>query len=104
MPKITINGKEIEFEKGMTVLQACELADVEIPRFCYHKNLSVVANCRMCLVEVEKAPKALPACATPVSEGMVVKTKSKATRLAQKAVMEFLLINHPLDCPIWWEL
>tara|TARA_Y200000002_G_scaffold383071_1_gene403001 strand:+ start:16828 stop:19137 length:2310 start_codon:yes stop_codon:yes gene_type:complete len=97
---VEIDGKKLEFKPGQSIIEVADANGIYIPRFCYHKNLSVVANCRMCLVEVEKAPKALPACATPVSEGMVVKTKSKATRLAQKAVMEFLLINHPLDCPI----
>ena len=100
MPKIIVNNKEIEFEEGMTVLQACELAGAEIPRFCYHERLSVAGNCRMCLVEVEKTPKPLPACSTPVIDGMKVKTRSKIAIDAQKSVMEFLLINHPLDCPI----
>ena len=73
MPKITINGKEIEFENGMTVLQACELADVEIPRFCYHEKLSIAGNCRMCLVEMEKSPKPIASCAMPAAEGMNIK-------------------------------
>ena len=100
MPKITINGKEIEFEKGMTVLQACELADVEIPRFCYHEKLSIAGNCRMCLVELEKSPKPIASCAMPASEGMNVKTNTAFVEKARKGVMEFLLANHPLDCPV----
>ncbi len=100
MPKITINGKEIEFEKGMTVLQACELADVEIPRFCYHEKLSIAGNCRMCLVEMEKSPKPIASCAMPAVEGMKIKTNSTLVEKARKGVMEFLLANHPLDCPV----
>ena len=100
MPKITINGKEIEFEKGMTVLQACELANVEIPRFCYHEKLSIAGNCRMCLVEMEKSPKPIASCAMPAAEGMNIKTNTTLVEKARKGVMEFLLINHPLDCPI----
>ena len=100
MPKIFINGKEIEFEKGMTVLQACELADVEIPRFCYHEKLSIAGNCRMCLVEMEKSPKPIASCAMPAAEGMKIKTNSVSVEKARKGVMEFLLANHPLDCPV----
>ncbi len=100
MPKITINGKEIEFEKGMTVLQACELADVEIPRFCYHEKLSIAGNCRMCLVEMEKSPKPIASCAMPATEGMNIKTNTASVDKARKGVMEFLLANHPLDCPV----
>ena len=100
MPKITINGKEIEFEKGMTVLQACELADVEIPRFCYHEKLSIAGNCRMCLVEMEKSPKPIASCAMPAAEGMNIKTNTEFVEKARKGVMEFLLANHPLDCPV----
>ena len=100
MPKITINGKEIEFEKGMTVLQACELADVEIPRFCYHEKLSIAGNCRMCLVELEKSPKPIASCAMPAAEGMKIKTNTAFVEKARKGVMEFLLANHPLDCPV----
>ncbi len=100
MPKITINGKEIEFEKGMTVLQACELADVEIPRFCYHEKLSIAGNCRMCLVELEKSPKPIASCAMPAAEGMNIKTNTSFVEKARKGVMEFLLANHPLDCPV----
>ena len=100
MPKITINGKEIEFEKGMTVLQACELADVEIPRFCYHEKLSIAGNCRMCLVEMEKSAKPIASCAMPAAEGMNIKTNTSFVEKARKGVMEFLLANHPLDCPV----
>ena len=100
MPKITINEKEVEFEKGMTVLQACELADVEIPRFCYHEKLSIAGNCRMCLVEMEKSPKPIASCAMPATEGMNIKTNTPLVEKARKGVMEFLLANHPLDCPV----
>ena len=100
MPKILINGKEIEFEKGMTVLQACELADVEIPRFCYHEKLSIAGNCRMCLVELDKSPKPIASCAMPAAEGMNIKTNTAFVEKARKGVMEFLLANHPLDCPV----
>ena len=100
MPKITIDNKEIEFENGMTVMQACELADTEIPRFCYHDKLSIAGNCRMCLVEMEKAPKPIASCAMPAGDGMVIKTNTELVKNARKGVMEFLLINHPLDCPI----
>jgi NADH-quinone oxidoreductase subunit G len=100
MPKITINGKEMEFEKGMTVLQACELADVEIPRFCYHEKLSIAGNCRMCLVELERSPKPIASCAMPATEGMNIKTNTSLVEKARKGVMEFLLANHPLDCPV----
>jgi|TARA_B110000027_G_scaffold133797_1_gene163342 NADH-quinone oxidoreductase subunit G len=100
MPKININGKEIEYEKGMTVLQACELADVEIPRFCYHEKLSIAGNCRMCLVEMEKSPKPIASCAMPAAEGMNIKTNTEFVKKARKGMMEFLLANHPLDCPV----
>jgi len=100
MVKIEIDGKQIEARDGDMVIEAADAAGVYIPRFCYHKKLSIAANCRMCLVEVEKARKPLPACATPVTDGMKVTTKSKNALAAQKGVMEFLLINHPLDCPI----
>src|SRR4051812_16152079 len=100
MPKLTIDGRAIEVPPGTTVLQACEMAGVEIPRFCYHERLSIAGNCRMCLVEIEKTPKPVASCAMPVGEGMVVKTDSPMTKKARKNVMEFLLINHPLDCPI----
>ena len=100
MPKIKINGKEVEFEKGMTVLQACELADFEIPRFCYHEKLSIAGNCRMCLVELEKSPKPIASCAMPAADGMNIKTNTSLVEKARKGVMEFLLANHPLDCPV----
>lgn len=100
MATIEIDGKTIEVESGQMVIEAADEAGIPIPRFCYHKKLSVAANCRMCLVEVEKSGKPLPACATPVTDGMKVFTKSTLARKAQEAVMEFLLINHPLDCPI----
>ncbi len=100
MPKLTIDGIELEVEPGLTVLQACELAGVEIPRFCYHERLSVAGNCRMCLVEMEKAPKPIASCAMPVGDGMVIKTNTPLVKKARQGVMEFLLINHPLDCPI----
>ncbi|HSE74641.1 MAG TPA: NADH-quinone oxidoreductase subunit NuoG, partial [Dongiaceae bacterium] len=100
MPKMTIDGIEIEVPAGITVLQACEMAGKEIPRFCYHERLSVAGNCRMCLVEQEKAPKPIASCAMPVADNMVIKTDSPMVRKARQGVMEFLLINHPLDCPI----
>jgi NADH-quinone oxidoreductase subunit G len=100
MAKVTIDGIEVDVPNGATVLQACEAAGKEIPRFCYHERLSVAGNCRMCLVEVEKAPKPVASCAYPVADGMVVKTDSLLVRNARRGVMEFLLINHPLDCPI----
>jgi len=95
-----IDGRTVEARKGAMLIEAADAVGIDIPRFCYHKKLSIAANCRMCLVEVEKAPKPLPACATPVTEGMVVQTASPLARAAQKGTMEFLLINHPLDCPI----
>lgn len=100
MLQIEIDGKELSVEQGSTVIEAALKAGTYIPHFCYHKKLSVAANCRMCLVEVEKQRKPLPACATPVTDGMKVFTQSKVAKDAQKGVMEFLLINHPLDCPI----
>ena len=101
MPKLTIDDVEIEVQDGITVLQACEIAGVEIPRFCYHERLSVAGNCRMCLVEVSPGPpKPAASCALPVGEGMTVKTNSPMVKKAREGVMEFLLINHPLDCPI----
>ena len=100
MPKIKINEKEIKFEKGMTVLQACELADVEIPRFCYHEKLSIAGNCRMCLVEMERSAKPIASCAMPAAEGMKIKTNTEFVKKARKGMMEFLLANHPLDCPV----
>ena len=97
---IEIDGRAFRARKGQMVIEVADANAIPIPRFCYHHKLTVAANCRMCLVEVERAPKPLPACATPVMEGMKVFTRSKAARAAQKSVMEFLLINHPLDCPI----
>ena len=97
MPKLTIDGQEIEVPAGVTVLQACEMAGAEVPRFCYHERLSIAGNCRMCLVEMEKSPKPIASCAMPVGDGMVIRTNSKVARDARKGVMEFLLINHPLD-------
>ena len=99
MPKININGKEIGAEK-MTVLQA-QIAGVEIPRFCYQEKLSIAGNCRMCLVEMEKSPKPIASCAMPATEGMKIKTNTDIVEKARKGVMEFLLANHPLDCPVW---
>jgi NADH-quinone oxidoreductase subunit G len=100
MPKLTIDGGGIEVPAGTTILQACELAGIEIAHFCFHERLDIAGNCRMCLVEVERSPKPVASCAMPVAEGMVVHTKSEKAIKAQKGVMEFLLINHPLDCPI----
>ena len=100
MPKVTIDGRETEVRNGATVMEAANGLGIYIPHFCYHKQLSIAANCRMCLVQVEKAPKPMPACATPVTDGMKVSTDSRYAKQAQEGVMELLLINHPLDCPI----
>ncbi|HCC48455.1 MAG TPA: hypothetical protein DEQ38_10130 [Elusimicrobia bacterium] len=100
MPKITIDARTIDVPKGTSVLEAAQLLGVYIPRYCYHPRLSVSGNCRMCLVEVEKAPKLLTACSTEAAEGMVVRTDSEKVKAARRDVLEFLLINHPLDCPI----
>ena len=100
MVKLTVDGIKIEIQAGSSVLQACEHAGKEIPHFCYHERLSVAGNCRMCLVEIEKAPKPIASCAYPIAEGMVVHTDTPMVRQARRGVMEFLLINHPLDCPI----
>jgi NADH-quinone oxidoreductase subunit G len=100
MLNIEIDGKPLQVEPGTTVFEAARSAGIYIPHFCYHKKLSIAANCRMCLVQVEKAPKPMPACATVVTEGMKVFTHSPLAAKAQRDVMEFLLINHPLDCPI----
>jgi NADH-quinone oxidoreductase subunit G len=100
MLEIEIDGKKLTVPQGSTVMDAAHSVGTHIPHFCYHKKLSIAANCRMCLVEVEKAPKPLPACATPVTDGMKVHTHSDMAKKAQAGVMEFLLINHPLDCPI----
>jgi len=100
VPKIIVNNKEVEIEEGMTVFQACELAGAEVPRFCYHERLSIVGNCRMCLVEMEKSPKPIASCAMPATDGMKIKTNTPLVERARKGVMEFLLANHPLDCPV----
>jgi NADH-quinone oxidoreductase subunit G len=100
MPKITVDGKTIDAKQGQMVLQACNDADVVIPQYCYHPGLSIVASCRICLVEVEGIPKLVPACQTPVRDGMVVYAKSSKAIANQKQVMEYLLVNHPLDCPV----
>ena len=100
MPTLIIDGKEISVQPGATIMDAARLLGVYIPHFCYHPQLSIAGNCRMCLVEVEKMPKPVISCAMPVSEGMVVKTDSEMVRKGRRAVMEFLLINHPLDCPV----
>ena len=100
MVKLKVNEVEIEVEEGLTVLQACEKAGVEIPRFCYHEKLSIAGNCRMCLVEMEKSPKPVASCAMPAADGMNIKTNTPLVEKARKGVMEFLLVNHPLDCPV----
>ena len=100
MQKLKINNIDIEIEEGLTVLQACEKAGVEIPRFCYHERLSIAGNCRMCLVEMEKSPKPIASCAMPAIDGMNIKTNTPLVEKARKGVMEFLLANHPLDCPV----
>src|SRR5262245_43040503 len=100
MVEIDLDGKKVSVAEGSMVMHAADAAGIYVPHFCYHKKLSIAANCRMCLVEIEKAPKPMPACATPVTQGMVVRTKSEKAIKGQQSVMEFLLINHPLDCPI----
>ena len=100
MPKLTVNDVEVEVENGSTVLHACEAAGVEVPRFCYHDRLSIAGNCRMCLVDMERAPKPIASCAMPAGDGMVIRTDTDRVKKAREGVMEFLLINHPLDCPI----
>ena len=100
MPKVIVDGIEVEVPQGATVLQACEVAGKEIPRFCYHERLSIAGNCRMCLVEMEKSPKPVASCAMPVADGQVIYTNTEMVKKARQGVMEFLLINHPLDCPI----
>jgi NADH dehydrogenase (ubiquinone) Fe-S protein 1 len=97
---VFVNDLEISVDPRISVLQACEIAGFDVPRFCYHERLSVAGNCRMCLVEVEKAPKLAASCAMPLMPGMRIKTNSPAVRKAREGVLEFLLINHPLDCPI----
>lgn len=100
MVKLTIDGKEHEFDNGLSVIQACEQIGIEIPRFCYHPRLKIAGNCRMCLVDLEGSPKPIPSCATPVRDGMVIHTNNAKVKHDREAVMEFLLINHPLDCPV----
>src|SRR5258708_32542452 len=100
MPKLTIDGKGVDAGAHLNLIQAAEVAGIEIPHYCFHPGLSIPGNCRMCLVEVEKAPKLQIACNTRVAEGMVVHTRSPKATAAQKAVLEFLLINHPIDCPV----
>ena len=100
MLKVKVNDTDLEVEEGLTVLQACEQAGAEIPRFCYHEKLSIAGNCRMCLVEIEKSPKPVASCAMPVTNGMNIKTNTEFVEKARKGVMEFLLANHPLDCPV----
>ena len=100
MLKLKINDKDVEVDEGLTVLQACEKAGVEIPRFCYHEKLSIAGNCRMCLVEMEKSPKPIASCAMPAANGMVIRTNTPLIEKSRKGVMEFLLANHPLDCPV----
>jgi len=100
MLKLKVNETELEVEEGLTVLQACEKAGIEIPRFCYHEKLSIAGNCRMCLVELEKSPKPIASCAMPAANGMVIKTNTPTIEKSRKGVMEFLLANHPLDCPV----
>jgi NADH dehydrogenase/NADH:ubiquinone oxidoreductase subunit G len=100
MIEILINNKSYKFEKNITVLQACEQANVVVPRFCYHEKLSVAGSCRMCLVEIEKSPKPVASCAMPISNGMVIFTETPLVKKAQESVLELLLINHHLDCPI----
>ena len=100
MLKLKVNDTDVEIEEGLTVLQACEKAGVEIPRFCYHEKLSIAGNCRMCLVEMEKSPKPIASCAMPAANGMVIKTNTPNVEKSRKGVMEFLLANHPLDCPV----
>ncbi len=100
MLKLKVNDIDVEIDEGLTVLQACEKAGVEIPRFCYHEKLSIAGNCRMCLVEMEKSPKPIASCAMPAADGMVIKTNTPKIEKSRKGVMEFLLANHPLDCPV----
>src|SRR6202521_1279899 len=100
MPKVTIDGQELEVAAGTTILQACQQAGIEIPHFCYHERLNIAGNCRMCLVEVERSPKPVASCAMPVADGNVILTQSEKAKKARHGVMEMLLINHPLDCPI----
>ncbi len=100
MPKLTVDGEEVEFDPGMTVLQVCEEQGIEIPKFCYHERLSIAGNCRMCLVDMERAPRPVAACSVSAGDGMVIRTNTEEVRKMRRSVMEFLLINHPLDCPV----
>lgn len=100
MVTVKVNGDEVQVQAGCTVLQACEVAEVQVPRFCYHERLSIAGNCRMCLVEIENAPKLAASCAMPVIEGISIWTDTPAVKRAREGVLEFLLLNHPLDCPI----
>ncbi|MFT8444376.1 2Fe-2S iron-sulfur cluster-binding protein, partial [Acetobacter orientalis] len=100
MVRVIVDGTPVDVPPGSSALQACEAAGKEIPRFCYHERLSVAGNCRMCLVQVVRAPKPVASCGFPVSDGMEILTDTEVVRRARRAVMEFLLINHPLDCPI----
>src|SRR5687767_13122686 len=100
MAKVTIDGREVEVQDGINIIEAAKSADIHVPRFCYHPRLSVVGQCRMCLVEIEGIPKIQAACTTPLKEGLVVRTTTEKVRDSRAANMEFLLINHPLDCPI----
>ncbi|MDS4072943.1 MAG: NADH-quinone oxidoreductase subunit NuoG, partial [Defluviicoccus sp.] len=100
MPKLTIDGREVEVAAGLTVLQACESIGIEIPRFCYHERLSIAGNCRMCLVTMAGSPKPVASCAMPAADNMVIQTNTPEVHKMRRSVMEFLLINHPLDCPI----
>ena len=100
MVEIIINNTKYLVEKNFTVLQACEYVQITVPRFCYHEKLSVAGNCRMCLVEVEKSPKPIASCAMPINPGLVIFTETPLVKKAREAVLEFLLINHPLDCPV----
>ncbi|MCS7311290.1 MAG: 2Fe-2S iron-sulfur cluster-binding protein, partial [Acidobacteria bacterium] len=97
---ITIDGRTIETTEGLTIIQVADQVGIPIPRYCYHPGLSIVANCRICLVRVEKIPKLVPACATPVQDGMVVSTNTEDVVEARRSVLEFLLLNHPVDCPV----
>ena len=97
MPKLTVNGVEVEVPAGASVLQACEEAGAEVPRFCYHERLSIAGNCRMCLVEMERSPKPVASCAMPAGDGMVIRTDTDMVKRAREGEMEFLLSNHPLD-------
>jgi NADH-quinone oxidoreductase subunit G len=100
MPKLTIDGKEVEVSAGLTVLQACETIGIQIPRFCFHERLSIAGNCRMCLVALKGSLKPIASCAMPAADGMVISTNTPEVQNMRRGVMEFLLINHPLDCPI----